>query len=137
MKIQGEKEALVEIGQAVMRVVSPRATLPVLGGVKITANKDAVEFAVTDLEMFLTVQGDFVVSEEGSVVVPGRLFGDILRSLPSGKVTISGGESEIRIESGRTEFTVSGFSTSDFPQHPDLSSGKVSKVAGSELAKAL
>ena len=137
MKIQGEKEALVEIGQAVMRVVSPRATLPVLGGVRITASKDGVEFAVTDLEMFLTVQADFAVTEEGSVVVPGRLFGDILRSLPSGKVTISGGESEIRIESGSTEFTVSGFATSDFPQNPQIAEGAISKVVGAELAKAL
>ena len=138
MQIHGDREALVEIGQSVLRVVSPRATLPVLGGVKITANgNNVVEFAATDLEIFITVTGEFSVGEQGSVVVPGRLLGDILRSLPSGKVTIEGTDANIRIESGRSEFTVTGFPVSDFPQPPEVPTGAVCRVSGSELAKAL
>lgn len=137
MQIQGEKESLLEVGQAVLRVVSNRATLPVLGGVKITADKNGVEFAATDLEIFLTVQGDFAVIEEGSIVVPGRLFGDILRNLPSGKVTIQGREGDIRITGGRSEFSVTGFPLADFPQAPEVAGAEVSTVDPTELAKAL
>ncbi|MCA1840640.1 MAG: DNA polymerase III subunit beta [Actinomycetota bacterium] len=138
MQIHGDKEALVEIGQSVLRVVSPRATLPVLGGVKITAGRDnSVEFAATDLEIFITVKGEFSVAEQGSIVVPGRLFGEILRSLPSGKVTIEGTDSDIKIESGRSEFSVTGYSVSDFPQAPQVNEGSVCTVPGAELARSL
>lgn len=137
MQIHGEKEVLSEVGQSVLRVVSSRATLPVLGGVKITAGDDGVEFAATDLEVFITVKGDLSVVEQGSVVVPGRLFGDILRSLPSGKVTISGKEGEIRIEAGRSEFSVTGYPIADFPQIPEVPAAVASKVPAAELAKAL
>lgn len=137
MRILGEKDALVEAGQSVLRVVSSRATLPVLGGVKITARGGEVEFAVTDLEIFVTVTADFMVEEEGAVVVPGRLFGEILRSLAPGKVSISGRESDIRIESGRSEFSVTGYPIADFPQMPEVAAEGASKVRGADLAKAL
>lgn len=137
MKIYGEKEALAEIGSSVLRVVSQRATLPVLGGVKITASVEGVEFVATDLEMFISVRGDFNVVEEGSVVVPGRLFGDILRSLPPGKVSIEGTQSDIHIEAGRSQFSVTGFNVNDFPVPPELAEAEICRVAGADLAKCL
>jgi len=137
MRIESEREALAEVGQSVLRIVSPRTTLPVLGGVKITAAEKKVTFAATDLEVFLTVTGDFTVVEEGSVVVPGRLFGDILRSLGPGKVSIDGNEGEVRIEAGRTEFSVTGFPVADFPQMPEIEQKAVTRVPSQELAKAL
>lgn len=137
MKIQGERDGLVELGQSAMRLVSQRATLPVLGGVKITAGDGRVEFVATDLEMFLSVAGEFVVAEKGSVVVPGRLMGEILKSLPSGRVTIEGKNGEIRVESGRSEFSVSGFPVSDFPQLPAIAESAQFRVDSQELSKAL
>ncbi|MBW3588074.1 MAG: DNA polymerase III subunit beta [Actinobacteria bacterium] len=137
MHIEGEKEALLEVGQSVLRAVSPRATLPVLGGVKIEAGRDNVKFVATDLEMFLTVQGDFAVKEQGAVVVPGRLFGDILRNLPSGKVSIRGADGEVRIEAGRSEFAVTGFPVADFPSMPEVKESQRCQIAGAELARAL
>jgi DNA polymerase-3 subunit beta len=137
MRIQGEKDALLEVGQAVLRVVSPRATLPVLGGVRISAAGGDVEFAATDLELFVRVVGEFAVEEEGRVVVPGRLLGDILRSLPAGAVVIEGTEAEIRLAGGRSEFTVSGLAVSDFPTIPAVEAEAASRVEAVELARAL
>lgn len=137
MKIQGEKQTLVEIGQSVLRVVSPRATLPVLGGVRISTTESGAEFAASDLEMFLTSSYDLSVEEPGAAVVPGRLLGEILRSLPGGKVTISGQDGQVRIEAGRTEFSVKGFPVGDFPQTPEIPGGQPCRVAGGDLAKAL
>ena len=128
----------METAQAVLRVVTGRATLPVLGGIRITATKNDVEFAGTDLEMFLRVEADNVsVEEEGSVIVPGRLFGEIIRSLPSGRVSVSGSESEIRVQGGRSEFSLNGLPLADFPELPELPEGSVTRLGGSELAKAL
>lgn len=137
MRVQADKDELLDIGQAVLRVVSPRATLPVLGGVKITAGTGGVEFAATDLEQFVSVSGAVTVGQEGTVVVPGRLLGDILRSLPAGAVTLEGEDGEVRISAGRTEFSVSGFPAADFPVVPEVPDGASTLVAGGELARAL
>lgn len=137
MRIQGDKETFLETMQGILRVVSPRATLPVLGGVRITAEKKQVEFAATDLEMFARVMSDIGVEEEGSVVVPGRLMNDILRSLESGKVVISGSGVEVRVEAGRSEFSINTFPTADFPQVPEVTGGEVCRVGAEDLARAL
>ncbi|HEX2053239.1 MAG TPA: DNA polymerase III subunit beta [Actinomycetota bacterium] len=137
MQIECEKEALLEVSQAALRVVSPRANTPVLGGVRITADADGVELAASDLETFITVRGQCSVIEEGSMVIPGRLFGEILRSLPSGRVVLSGGESGARIEGGRAEFQVSTFPVADFARPPSGEVGEPCLVDAAELARAL
>lgn len=137
MQIECEKEVLAEVSQAALRVVSPRANSPILGGVRVTADADGLELAATDLETFITVRGECSVVEEGAVVIPGRLFGEILRSLPPGRVTLSGGESGARIESGRTEFQISTFPVADFSRPPSGEVGDVCRVAAHDLSRAL
>lgn len=137
MQIECEKESLLEISQAALRVVSPRANTPALGGVRVTANEDGLELAASDLETFITVTGQCSVVEEGSMVIPGRLFGEILRSLPSGRVVLSGGESGARIEGGRAEFQVSTFPVADFARPPSGEVGEPCRVDAADLARAL
>jgi DNA polymerase III subunit beta len=123
--------------QAVLRVVSARANTPALGGVRVTATEEELELAASDLETFITVRGTCSVVAEGAVVVPGRLFGEILRSLPSGKVTIAGGDGDARITSGRSEFSLATFPVADFARPPSGEPGEVCRVGAGELAKAL
>jgi DNA polymerase-3 subunit beta len=137
LEIQCEKEGLLEACQAVLRVVSARANTPALGGVRITADEQGLELAASDLETFMTVRAGCSVAEQGAVVVPGRLFGEILRSLPSGKVSVAGGEGDARITSGRAEFSVATFPVADFPRPPTGEPGEVCRVGAGELAKAL
>jgi DNA polymerase-3 subunit beta len=139
LKIQGEREALVEVGQAVSRVVSTRSALPVLSGIRITAGEGEVVFDATDLELFVSVRADFAVDEPGSVVVPGRLLGDILRSLPSGRVGIEGREADGRVwvRGGHSEFSVTALPVADFPAVPDMPAAEAARVEAQELARAL
>lgn len=137
MRIESEKDLLAEVVQSVLRVVSARGTLPVLGGIRITATPEGVEFAGTDLEMFVRVKAEVAVGETGVVVVPGRLFGDVVRSLPVGRVSVSGLEGSIRVEGARSEFSLSGLPVGDFPDIPEVADGAVTRVGGGELARAL
>ncbi|MEX2588084.1 MAG: DNA polymerase III subunit beta [Actinomycetota bacterium] len=137
MRIEYDKEALLELSQAALRVVSPRVNSPVLGGIKITASGETIELAASDLETFVTVTGSCSVAEEGAMVVPGKLFGEILRALPSGKVVLSGGEGGARIEGGRAEFSVSTYPVEDFARPPSGEVGETCLVDSAELARAL
>jgi DNA polymerase III subunit beta len=139
MKIHAEREALVDVAQAVSRFVSQRSPLPVLAGIRITAGDGEVLFDATDLELYLSVRTDFNVEDPGSVVVPGRLFGDILRSLAPGRVTIEDrtAEGRVSVRAGQSEFTVMALPVGEFPAVPDLPDGQLARVGGAELARAL
>jgi len=137
MHLEADRDALVECSQAVLRVVSPRATHPVLGGVRITAKDGTVELAATDLEIFVAVTEEFATLEEGVCVLPGKLFGEVLRSLPSGRVSIEvrGGEAQIR--GGKAEFSLTTLTVEDFPEFAEVADRSSATAEAAELSRAL
>ena len=58
------------------------------------------------------------VDEPGKVIVPGRLFGEMSRSLGAGQVSVFGGEGEVEIGSGRGQFRVKSLAPDDYPALP-------------------
>ncbi|MGQ0679005.1 MAG: DNA polymerase III subunit beta [Actinomycetota bacterium] len=137
LQIECEKDSLLELSQIALRVVTPRANTPALGGIRLTAGENNLELAASDLETFVTIAGTCSVVEPGAVVVPGRLFGEILRSLPPGRVTLAGGENGIRVEGGRAEFSLSTFPVADFARPPSGEVGEPFSVGATDLARAL
>lgn len=137
MHLEADRDALVECSQAVLRVVSPRATHPVLGGVRITAQQGEVELAATDLEIFVAVTASFATPEDGATVLPGKLFGEVLRSLPAGKVSIDAKAGEAVIRGGQAEFQLTTLPVEDFPEFVDVADRSSATAEAGELARAL
>ena len=85
MKFRCERDVLAEaLGTAGRAATGRTGALPVLSGVRLELAEDQLTITGTDLE--LTIQVVLTVSGEtsGSCVVPARLSGDIVRSLPAG-----------------------------------------------------
>src|SRR5918996_406629 len=143
MKFRCERDELLEAVQFASRAISNRATLPVLSGLKIEASEGGeVSIAATDLE--LTMESAFRggVDEPGRVIVPGRLFGEMSRTLGVGQVSLASGDGEVEIGSGRGQFRVKTMSPDDYPELPiddraELEDGVAIEVAPAELATGL
>jgi DNA polymerase III subunit beta len=141
MKFRCERSDILEAVQFASRAVSNRATLPVLSGLRLEADDSgSVSIAATDLE--LTMQTTFAagVDEPGRLIVPGRLFIEMIRSLGAGQVTLGGGDGEVEIASGRGRFRVKTLATDDYPALPiddDSSDGVTIEINAEELAVAL
>src|SRR5439155_9438631 len=89
--------------QVVSRAVSTRSTLPSLGGIQLDAVGSAVTLRATGMELGLRMAlRDVQVETEGTVLLPGRLLGDVVRSLPPGGVTLA-----LRAEQRDVELTAS------------------------------
>ena len=58
----------------VARGVSTRTAVLVLGGIQLRAEGSQLHLAATDMDLSLRASLDAQVSDEGSVVVPGRLL---------------------------------------------------------------
>ncbi|MGH2733953.1 MAG: DNA polymerase III subunit beta, partial [Actinomycetota bacterium] len=142
MKFRCERDDLLEAVQFASRAISNRATLPVLSGLRIEASEEGyVQVAATDLELTMETSFKAGVDEPGTVIVPGRLFGDMTRSLGAGQVSLASGEAEVEIGSGRGQFRVKALAPDDYPALPIEERGDGSGVAveidGSLLAIAL
>src|SRR3712207_9521542 len=72
----GKKLALVSRG------VSARSTIQLLGGILLEAGDGLVRLSATDMEISVQTSSPAEVGEEGRVVIPARIFNDIVRSLP-------------------------------------------------------
>lgn len=142
MKFHCDRDDLVEAVQFASRAISNRATLPVLSGLRIDATEQGeVGVAATDLELTMQTALKAGVDEPGQAVVPGRLFGEIIRNLGSGQVSLVGGDGEIEIGSGRGQFRVKVLAPDDYPALPiesaDAAEGVVVETDGTTLAAAL
>jgi DNA polymerase III subunit beta len=119
MKFRCERDDLLEAVQFVSRAISTRATLPVLSGLRVDATEGGqVIVAATDLELTMQTSFQAGVDEPGQAIVPGRLFGEMARSLAPGQVSFIGGEGEIEIDSGRGQFRVKALAADDYPSLP-------------------
>lgn len=143
MKFRCERDDLLEAVQFASRAISNRATQPVLSGLRIEAAEDGVvSLAATDLELTMQTSLTAGVDEPGRAIVPGRLFGEMARSLGAGAVSVAGGEGEVEIGSGRGRFRVKALSAEDYPalpleDRPENGPGVTVEPEVQELATAL
>lgn len=119
MKFRCERDDLLGAVQFASRAISTRATLPVLAGLRIEALEGGrVRVAATDLELTMETAFMAAVDEPGKTIVPGRLFGEVTRSLAAGQVSVAGTEGEVEIGSGRGQFRVKALAPDDYPSLP-------------------
>ena len=141
MKFRCERDDLLEAVQFASRAISNRATLPVLSGLRLEVEEGGdVRVAATDLELTMETRFKAGVDEPGGAILPGRLFGEMVKNLASGQVSLASGEGEIEIGSGRGRFRVKALAQDDYPALPTEDQGEPGQrmdLDGEVLATAL
>lgn len=138
MKFRCERDDLLAAVQFASRAISNRATLPVLSGLRIEATEEGtVVVAATDLELTMETSFKAGVDEPGKLIVPGRLFGEMSRSLGAGQVSVHGTEGEVEIGSGRGQFRVKSLAPDDYPALPLEDKASESESISVEVDAAL
>jgi len=121
MKVNCQKEDLLYAVQAVARAVSAKNTLPVLGGIMIVAEEGRMIFRATDLEMAMECVINADVPEEGTVVVPGKYFNDLVRHLPSGDICLESlSNQQLTVSYEQSQISVHCFDPEEFPSLPQI-----------------
>ncbi|HEU5448041.1 MAG TPA: DNA polymerase III subunit beta [Acidimicrobiia bacterium] len=137
MKFRCERDALSEAISSAGRAVASRSgALPILSGLLVRTGQDEIDLAGSDLELTIRVSAPAECDDEGAAVLPARLFGDIVRSLEPGAVSVDVGEDEARIKSGRSEFSLRVLAADDFPRLPEVAGSGV-RMDAAALAEAL
>jgi DNA polymerase-3 subunit beta len=122
MKVICGKEELLKGTQIVQTVVSPRSTLPILSNFLFETDGQSIKLSSTDLEVGVSchIKGEIV--KDGSITIPAKRFGDIIRELPAdGSIEIKADETnQINIKCGKSHFVLMGLPKSDYPVLPDF-----------------
>jgi DNA polymerase-3 subunit beta len=134
MEFTIQRDQLTQAINTVSKAVSSRTTIPILTGIKIVAHEDGVTLTASDsdvsIEQYIPMEsGEHQWIENitpGSVVLPSRFFGEIVRKLPGEQVTISVNDRFVTtISSGRSEFNLNGMNAEDYPRLPQIEEDKV------------
>ena len=124
MRFTCEKNMLVTGLNIASRTVAQKSSLSVIEGILCKAGL-GISLTGYNMETAITYQIDAEVSEAGECILPARLFGDIIRRLPEGPVTVSVDESyKVSIRSGYASFSISAESSRDYPELPDVGTGR-------------
>ena len=121
MKFTIEQEQLVGPLQLVSGAVEKRQTLPVLSNLLLKVESGLLSITATDLEIEMSVNIPLIgESIDGDITVPARKLVDICRSLPSdNSINVSLDDTRLRIQSGRSRFSLSTIAAQEFPNIED------------------
>lgn len=120
MKFFCTKNDLLTGVNTVQKAVSSKSTQPILQGILIKAENQKLTFAATDLEIGILCDTPANILTEGKMVVPARLFSEIVRKLPDTQLSIELRDYTLLIEYDQSNINLKGYDPEEFPLFPEL-----------------
>lgn len=128
MKFRADRTEFADAAAWALRSVSARATLPALSGVRLEVTEDRLVLSATDLEIASELSIPVSAEREGVALVPGRLLGDVVRSLPPAGVSAEVEDDRLHLVCGRAKFALRLMPAEDFPALPQPADGAPTAV---------
>ena len=137
MRFTCEKSMLVTGLNVAGRTVAQKSSLSVIEGILCKAGH-GISLTGYNMETAITYDIEAEVSDPGECILPAKLFGDIIRRLPEGPVTVVVDDSfKVSIRAGYASFTISAESAEDYPELPDVNSGRPIQVPQTKLKELI
>ena len=137
MRFTCEKSMLVTGLNITGRTVAAKSPLSAIEGILCKCGA-GLNLTGYNMETAITYLIDADVSDPGSCILPAKLFGDIIRRLPEGPVTVVVDDNfKVSIRSGYASFTISAESADDYPELPDVSTGRAIRIPQSALKELI
>ncbi len=114
-----DKNALSEALAAVSRALPSRTTVPELEGILIETVGDTIHLTTTDNKLGIEISIEASIEEDGTALLPGKLFSDVARKLPEGEVSFKIDEKQAVIDAGFSHTQMQVMNASLFPELPD------------------
>ena len=140
MQLTIERSALLKALGHVQSVVERRNTIPILSNVLLSAGRDRLAFAATDLDMEMVDEAEATVNVEGQITAPAHTLYEIVRKLPEGaevSLTYSGDDPRLVVSAGRSRFNLPVLPAGDFPVMSTDSAGASYVMPKEDLARLI
>ncbi len=138
MKFKIQKSDLLSGIQTVQNIITTKAALPILSNVLLETQTDGLKLTATDLDVGISCVVPVDTQEPGSITVPAKRFGDIIRELPSDYVDITTKKNNlVTIDVKSCQFKIMGLGKEEFPKLPEFKDKEVIKLEQSLLKQML
>ena len=137
MRFTCEKSMLVTGLNIAGRTVAQKSSLSVIEGILCKAGHN-LSLTGYNMETAITYDIEAEIGDPGECILPAKLFGDIIRRLPEGPVTVVVDDSfKVSIRAGYASFTISAESAEDYPELPDVNSGRPIQIPQTKLKELI
>jgi DNA polymerase III, beta subunit len=120
VKIRVERDALADAVAWVARSLPNRPTAPILAGLLMNASGDEVTLSSFDSTTSAQVTMPAEVTDEGTVLVSGRLLNEIARSLPNKPVEMVADHTQVELTCGSARFSLQTLPVDEYPTLPEM-----------------
>ena len=137
MRFTCEKSQLLQGLNIASRTVAVKSSLSLIEGILCRAG-NGIFLTGYNMETGITYEIDADVKEPGECILPAKLFGDIVRRLPEGPVTVVVDPAfKVSIRAGFASFTISAEDAEDYPELPDVNDGRPIQIPQSKLKELI
>jgi DNA polymerase III subunit beta len=119
VKLQVERDPLVEAVAWTARALPARPTAPVLAGMRLEAGSE-LTLSTFDYEVSAQATIAAPADEPGTVLVSGKLLAEIVRSLPAKPVEMTTDGTRTVLRCGTATFTLMLLPEEEYPTLPDM-----------------
>lgn len=121
MKFTCKQNDLNNAIQMVTKAISSKSTLPILSGIYIETHQSRVKLVGNDLNLCIETTIEASIEREGNIVIPARLFSELIRKLPNESLSITVNESEmIDIQCLDSQYKLVGLHGNEYPSIPTI-----------------
>ena len=119
MRFVCQKDKLSEAVSIVSKAASVKATISALEGIKGEIADGLIKLTAYDYTIAISASFEADTVENGTIIFPAKLFGDIIRKCPAGEIYVEADDDyQIKISAGGSFFNIMGVSPEDFPEIP-------------------
>ena len=120
MKFSCEKALLQAAVATASRAAAAKSTIPALEGVLLQAGH-SLTVSGYNMQTGIRTNLDADVTQEGALVLPARLFGEIIRRMPDDVITLAADTGmNVRLTCGDAAYNITALSADDYPELPEV-----------------
>ena len=136
MKLTVHRDVFADAVSFAVKLLPQRTTLPILSGVLLNADESSLTLSSFDYEVSARTAVSADVTQQGQVLVSGRLLSEIAQRLPQQEVTLELDGTSMKVSCGSAKFSLLTMPIEEYPQLPEVS-GLSGQVTGTDFAEAI
>ncbi len=138
MEFKVNSKVLEKLLSKIIPAVPGRTPMPVLENFLIEIKDGLMTVSATDMEIALRSSLNVPSEEDLKMVIPAKLFYDIIRSLGDTQIKfVTEGNAKLKIQTDNGMYNIGYSPSDDFPDIPEVSKEKEVTMSGPDLKKMI
>jgi DNA polymerase-3 subunit beta len=138
MEITIPKSELSKILHLTLAIAEKKSTMPILGNLLLSAEDKTLRITASDIEVTAVASATASVKKKGAITVAAKMFGDLVRELPDGDVTVRTGDRDrVEVIAGSSKLKIMGVSAEEYPIPDSINLPTKCKISAQTLAEMI